>query len=103
MHERVVHRALRDLDLDPDQRREIERILDETEPKLHRLAEELRGTMDSTLTEQHDRIKAVLTREQSAEFERRLEEMRLRFEHMRGGRRPHRADPRGEFPPPDHE
>jgi len=102
MHTRVVQRALRDLELTPEQRREIDLIIEETEPKLHLLGDELHRTMDSTLNEQHERIKAVLTDEQRADFERRLEEMRRRFEDMRDRRR-HRGSGRpGNPPPPDH-
>ncbi|MDD3643103.1 MAG: hypothetical protein PHQ19_06550 [Candidatus Krumholzibacteria bacterium] len=97
MHSRVVHRALKDLDLTADQRRDIDLIIEETDPKLRRLAEGMRETMDSTLAEQHDRIKTILTGEQRAEFERRLEEMRRRFEQMRDRRPPHGHRTRGGF------
>jgi len=104
MHTRVVQRALRDLDLSLDQRRQIDMILDETEPRMRMLGDEFRTEIDRALDEQHERIKAVLTEQQRADFERRLEEMRQRFERMR--ERDHRSrrgpERRGDPPPPDH-
>lgn len=99
MHERIVGRALRDIELSPGQRREIDLILDETGPKLRALGEECRAAMDRTLEEQYERINAVLTDEQRPEFERRLDEMRRRREEMRERRRPHRQGHRGGTPP----
>lgn len=101
MHARVVHRVMRDLDLTPGQRDEIDRILDETEPILREHAERFGDTMERTLDEQHDRIKAVLDEGQREIFDRRMEELQRRFEQMRDRRRPPRGH-RGDPPPHDH-
>jgi hypothetical protein len=103
-----MDRLLTRLDLTPDQRREIETILDES----HARAEEFRRTMApevrALMDETHERLMAVLTPEQREIFEemRRTHHRRAREwflgAHRRGpGLGPgHGRGPNGPPPPP---
>lgn len=99
---RLVQQALRDIDLSPEQREQVEAILAETEPELRRIAFEYGTMMRQAADEQFERIRTVLRDDQLGEFEQSLVEIRRRFEKMRGGhhrRRP--GPPRGAHPGQD--
>ena len=103
MNERIVRRALRDMDLTDEQRATIEAIVEETTPELRRLSDSFGDSLKSIATAQFDSIKTVLDEDQVEVLEERMKRMRERFDRQRDGRRGHRPGGRRgrhDDPPP---
>jgi Spy/CpxP family protein refolding chaperone len=85
--ERMLRRMTRDLDLNDSQASQIRAILEETGAKMRERRQQHRPEFEAIRSESHDRIRKVLTPEQTAKFE----EMLKKFEEKRR---------RGDLPPP---
>src|SRR5882724_9057104 len=68
--------------LDPDQRRRIEAILDESERRSDEIRREIRPRLEAQILETHRRIADVLTPEQRRKFEELTREMFRRSDHF---------------------
>ncbi len=87
MNARVVHHALRGMDLTDEQHTEVDRIIEETMPEMNRLSSEFGDSLETAATRQFDRIKALLDEEQVKVLEERMEEIREMMKKRRSGRR----------------
>ncbi len=87
MNARVVHHALRGMDLTDDQWTQVDRIIDETMPEMNRLSSEFGDSLETVATRQFDSIKALLDEDQVKVLEKRMEEIRERMKKRRSGRR----------------
>jgi Spy/CpxP family protein refolding chaperone len=90
--ERLEHR----LDLTPEQRREIDRILEESHARAASFRDSMAPQVRALMEETHERVTAVLTPEQLEEFEemRRTHHQRAR-EWFLGGHGPRHGRGRG--------
>jgi len=84
------------LNLTPEQRREIDRILEESHARAESFRESMAPQVRALIQETHDRVAAVLTPEQREEFEemRRSHDRRAR-EWFLGGHGPRHGRGRG--------
>jgi hypothetical protein len=91
-----MERLLTRLDLTPQQRREIESILDESHARAEEFRDEMAPQVRALMEKTHERLVAVLTPEQREVFEemRRTHHQRAR-EWFLGGHRPGRGRGRG--------
>ncbi len=89
MNARVVHHALRGMDLTDDQRIEVDRIIEETMPEMNRLSSEFGDSLETVATRQFDSIKALFDEEQVKVLEERMEKIREMMKKRRSGRRGH--------------
>ncbi|MCK4550279.1 MAG: hypothetical protein KAU49_08905 [Candidatus Krumholzibacteria bacterium] len=87
MNARVVHHALRGMDLTDEQRTAVDDIIEETMPELTRLSSEFGDSIETAATRQFDSIKALLNEEQVKVLEDRIEEIREMMKKRRSGRR----------------
>ncbi len=87
MNARVVHHALRGMDLTNEQRAAVDDIIEETMPELTRLSSEFGDSIETAATRQFDSIKALLNEEQVKVLEDRIEEIREMMKKRRSGRR----------------
>jgi Spy/CpxP family protein refolding chaperone len=92
--ERILRRMTRELTLNDSQAAQVRTILEETAAKTRALRSQHRPEFDAIRSESHDRIRQVLTPEQTVKFE----EMLKKFEE-----RKRRGDlpPRPPGPPPE--
>jgi Spy/CpxP family protein refolding chaperone len=84
-HPRIVERLTRELALTPDQRKQLETIIEETRTKFQSIYEQERPLYDQARKEGRGRIRAILTPEQRPKFEefvRRLDEERSKREQQ---------------------
>jgi Spy/CpxP family protein refolding chaperone len=75
----IVNRLSHDLDLTPEQRSQIETIVDSAHKRFHALDEQVEPQYDAIRQDTRSQIRVVLTPEQKAKFEdevRRLDEQR---------------------------
>jgi hypothetical protein len=79
----MLRRLSRELDLRPDQRERVEAVLQETGQEFSRLRDELRPRFRDIRARSRDRIRALLDREQQADFERLSTEWERRAEQRR--------------------
>lgn len=87
MNARVVHHALRGMDLTDEQRTEVDRIIEETMPEMNRMSSEFGDSLETVAARQFERIKALLNEEQVKVLEERMEEIREMMKKRRSGRR----------------
>jgi Spy/CpxP family protein refolding chaperone len=78
---RLIERLQRDLALTPEQRAQVEKIFEARRPRLEEVQREVRARAEQEQRELQAEIRAVLTPEQQARFDRWLEQPR-----GRGGR-----------------
>jgi hypothetical protein len=101
MNARVVHHALRGMDLTDEQRTEVERIIEETMPEMNRLSSEFGDSLETVAARQFNSIKTLLDEEQVKVLEERMEEIREMMKKRRSGRRGQRPG-RGKRHEDDH-
>jgi len=89
MNARVVHHALRGMDLTDEQRISVDIIIDETMPVMNRLSFEFGDSISTVAARQFDSIKVLLDEEQVKVLEKRMEEIREMMSKRRSGRRGH--------------
>jgi Spy/CpxP family protein refolding chaperone len=85
-HPRIVEGLTRELGLTPDQKKQLESIIEDTRTKFQTIYEQERPLYDQARKDGRDRIRAILTPEQRPKFEefvRRLDEDRRRREQQR--------------------
>ena len=87
MNARVVHHALRGMDLTDEQRTEVDIIIEETMPEMDRLSSEFGDSIETAAARQFDSIKALLDNEQVKVLEERMEGIREMMNKRRSGRR----------------
>lgn len=79
MAERMRERFQQELDLTPEQMRNVAPILDETAQRLQEIRRETGRRVSETVAESHQRLAEHLTPEQQAELSRQLEQRHHRF------------------------
>lgn len=87
----LLQQLTRDLNLTPDQRTQIDSIMDGTLSDINHLLTPLRPEFDQIHQQGRQRIRAVLTPEQLPKFEafiRRLDEQRARAEQQQKSQQP---------------
>ncbi len=89
MNARVVHHALRGMDLTDEQRTSVDDIIEKTMPEMDRLSSEFGDSIETVAARQFDSIKALLDKEQVKVLEERMEEIREAMKKRRSGRRGH--------------
>ena len=80
-HAKIVEDLTREVGLTPDQRKQLETIIEETRAKFQALNDQQRPLFDQTREEARNRVRAILTPEQRPKYEefvRRLDEERKR-------------------------
>ena len=87
MNARVVHHALRGMELTDEQRAVVDSIIEETMPEMNRLSSEFGDSIETLASKQFDSIKALLDEEQVKVLEQRMEEIRETMKKRRSGRR----------------
>lgn len=110
IHERIVERMFRDIDLSAGQQEAVDNCISISMDEFKLYAKEARAMRDSVVARQHAAIRAILTPAQEAVFERNLAEMeneRRRFGPPPGGpdgqRDPRDRPDRRPPPPPEHD
>jgi Spy/CpxP family protein refolding chaperone len=99
--ERFIERLNHELSLTPEQHGRIERIMVESHAEADALHEEMLPRVREHMRHTRERIRAVLTPEQQAEFDRLFERHRRRAERFLVGEGPPRHPRRpGTGPPP---
>lgn len=89
MNARVVHHALRGMELTDEQRTEVDMIIEGTMPEINRLSSEFGDSIETVAARQFDSIKALLDEEQVKVLEKRMEGIREMMKKRRSGRRGH--------------
>ena len=89
MNARVVHHALRGMELTDEQRISVDIIIDETMPVMNRLSSEFGDSISAVAARQFDSIKVLLDEEQGKVLEKRMEKIREMMGKRRSGRRGH--------------
>jgi protein CpxP len=82
-HDRIVRELTHQLELTPDQQKQLTAIIDETRAKYHALFEPLRPQQDQIRQQGREKIRAILTPDQRPKFEeflRQLDEERKKQE-----------------------
>jgi len=87
MNARVVHHALRGMELTDEQRIAVDDIIEETMPEMNRLSSEFGDSIETLASKQFDNIKILLDEEQVKVLEERMEEIRETMKKRRSGRR----------------
>jgi len=87
MNARVVHHALRGMELTDEQRSAVDGIIEETMPEMNRLSSEFGDSIETAAGRQFDSIKALLDEQQVKVLEERMEEIRAMMKKRRSGRR----------------
>ncbi len=85
-HTKLVDDLTREVGLTPDQRKQLETIIEEPRAKIQALQEQRRPLFDQTREEARNRVRAILTPEQRPKYEEfvgRLDEERKRREPWR--------------------
>lgn len=83
----LLRHLTQDLDLDADQQRQVEGILDLIGERFRVVREAIEPEMEAIRSERAERIMAVLDRQQQSKYSALLEERRRREEHRRHRRR----------------
>lgn len=101
---RFLHALERELDLTPEQQKQIQKIHQESHRKILELRRELRPRLERQMDETHDRILEVLTPEQQERFKELEREHRRRMDRFflgegRFGGRGRRHGPPRDKPP----
>jgi len=89
--QRIVDRMRRDLNLSDNQAQQLKQIMDETDVKFKELRKQTAPAFNNVRNEMHDRIRRILTSEQTVKFDEIVRRHEAR--EGRGRRRPP--------PPPD--
>ncbi len=72
---RILQEMTRDLSLTPEQQKQLAAIVEDTKAKYHAIYEQYRPQIEQVRQEGRQRIRAILTKDQQAKFEARLERM----------------------------
>jgi hypothetical protein len=76
-----LRRIQRDLDLSPDQKVQIDRILHESQERAHKLTEPIAPQLRAEMKRAKDEFRAVLTADQSRRFDQILSQPHPRDQH----------------------
>lgn len=87
MHELVSKRLIGNIDLTNDQREEIQKIVEEFEPRFLRFDGETRAGIQRIMDEMSDQIRTALTPEQRESFDDNLNRMKEKYEKRKKGMR----------------
>lgn len=98
VHKPIAERLTADLGLTPDQRADVERIVQDFEPRFREFEERTRTEVRAVMSEMEMQIREILTPEQRVKYDAGIKKMREEMD-KRGGRRHEWEGPRHERRP----
>ena len=100
VHKPIAERLTADLGLTSDQRAEVERIVGEYGPRFEEFRTQARTEVRKVMSEMEAKIREVLTPEQQAKFDARIERMLRDMEKRESRRHGWDGGPHGDEPGP---